>query len=71
MENQNKNSGGVWGLIVVIILVLALFGSCSNSSDSYSDMLMNARKKAVTGEKLNKQEKQALKGFNEWKSNQD
>ena len=40
--NDNKNKGSVLGLIVIVILIFALFGSCSgggNSRDEAKDIL--------------------------------
>lgn len=33
MENNGKS--GVWGVIIVIVVILMLFGSCGDSSSNY------------------------------------
>lgn len=70
-NNNNNNSGyGIVGLIVVVA-VIALLGSCSSdSSDDYRKTLESGQSKYNSGSAMSKEEYEAVKGFNEWKSNQ-
>ena len=70
MENNNNKGSGIIVAIVIIVLI-ALFGSCSSSSkDDYRKTLESGQRKYYSGEKMTKEEYNAVKGFNKWKSNQ-
>ena len=69
VENNNNKGTGII-IAIVIIALLALFGSCSNSDDDYRNTLESGQRKYYSGEKMTKEEYNAVKGFNKWKSNQ-
>ena len=69
---MEKKSGGFGGFWIVLVLVL-LLGSCSNTSssrDSYRDTLERGQQKYYSGQKMTKEEYNAVKSFNKWKANQ-
>lgn len=55
---------------VIVLLLCFLFGSCSNSSDEYRKTLESGQQKYYSGDSMTKEEYNAVKNFNEWKSNQ-
>ena len=70
-QKMNKNSSGNSFLVLIVVLVLlALIGSCSNSDDDYKNILESGQKKYYTGQAMTKQEYDAVKSFNNWKSKQ-
>lgn len=74
MNNSNSNSVG----IVVIVLIaffslLALIGSGSggsSSNDTYRQNLESGYEKYQKGEKMTREEYNAVKNFNDWKDKQ-
>jgi len=72
MANNNQNSGGgsAVGVILVIIILIGLIGSCGSSDDEYRDTLDSGLEKYYNGDKMSKDEYDAVKGFNKWKDKQ-
>lgn len=79
MANNNENgAGGIGKIILVIIGVLfifSLFGSCSDSCSSggrskYEEDLDSGLDKFYRGEKMNEDEYKAVKDYNEWQNKQ-
>ena len=72
MENNNNSNWGC-GLAVAIVLIVLLFaiGACSSDSkDDYRRTLESGQRKYYTGEKMTREEYNAVKSFNNWKSKQ-
>lgn len=74
MANNNQKSGGTGPTILVIVgilVILGLFGSCSRGGSSkYEDDLNSGMEKYYNGEKMNEDEYNAVKNFNDWKDKQ-
>lgn len=69
MTQKNSSSGKGWiiaGIIILVILTLLSGGS----DDSYRQTLESGQKKYYSGQPMTKQEYNAVKGFNKWKSSQ-
>lgn len=69
--NENQN-GSKWVIGIVIVVAILLLGSCgSSSSDSeYRETLESGQRKYYSGESMTRDEYNAVKGFNDWKSKQ-
>lgn len=73
MANNNGNSSGGGSTILVIIciiVILGLFGSCSNNDDEYKKTLNSGMEKYYNGEKMTKEEYNAVNGYLEWEDDQ-
>lgn len=60
-------------IILCIIIVCGFSGfslGCSSTDDSYKKTLESGQRKYYSGEKMSKEEYEAVKGFNEWKAEQ-
>lgn len=67
----NNSGGGCSSYLiagVLFLLVLGGLGSCmgDSSSDDYSNTLKSGYSKYLTGEKMNRQEYNAVKSYNNW-----
>ena len=67
MANNNKNGGSTIFAIIGVLLVIALFGSCSGGNSKYDDDLNSGMKKYYSGEKMSEDEYNAVKDYNELK----
>ena len=66
---DGKNS--IWSVIGAFALILILIGACSSDSDDdYRKTLESGRAKYYTGQEMTREEYNAVKSFNKWKSNQ-
>lgn len=74
MANNNQKSGGGGSAILAIIIIvifLGLIGSCSSGGSSkYEDDLNSGLNKYYNGEKMNEDENNAVKNYNNWKDKQ-
>ena len=73
-DNGNGSGGGggstIFGIIGVLV-ILALLGSCSGGGSSkYEDDLNSGIEKYNNGEKMNEDEYNAVKNYNDWKDKQ-
>ena len=69
--NGKKSGGfGIIGVIIAIIVLFAIIGSCGKSNDSYKETLNNGLEKYYNGDPMTKEEHDAVQNFNEWKNNQ-
>ena len=69
---MEKKSNG-FSVFLVVLLLIFILGSCADSGssrNSYMDTLESGQQKYYTGQKMTKEEYNAVKGFNEWKSKQ-
>ena len=57
------------GAFILSIVMLTMLVGCS-SDDDYRKTLEEGQRKYYSGEKMTKEEYNAVKGFNEWKSKQ-
>ena len=64
------NSKAIWYILIALIVIIILAAAGQSSEDSYRKTLESGRQKYYTGQKMTKQEYNAVKGFNEWKSKQ-
>ena len=68
---MKKQLSRVLGIILAMLIAVALLGGCTSSSkDSYKDTLVSGQKKYYSGQPMTKQEYNAVKNFNKWKSSQ-
>ena len=69
---KNGQNGSGVGIVVIVIIAILLLGSCAGSSsdDEYRKTLESGQRKYYTGEDMSREEYNAVKGFNEWKSKQ-
>ena len=70
MGNNNNEKGGIIAIVVSVIIVVLILGSCGDSSDEYRETLESGQKKYYSGEEMTREEYNAVKGFNDWKSKQ-
>lgn len=74
MTNNNQKSGGGGSTIltiIIILILLSLIGSCSSGGSSkYDDDLKSGIEKYYNGEKMNEDEYDAVKDYNDWKDKQ-
>ena len=75
MANNNQKSGGGGGsmilAIIIIVIFLGLIGSCSSGGSSkYEDDLNSGMEKYRNGEKMNKDEYNAVNNYLEWEDKQ-
>lgn len=68
----NNQNGSKISVVVIIVIAILLLGSCgSSSSDSeYRETLESGQRKYYSGESMTRDEYNAVKGFNDWKSKQ-
>lgn len=68
---NNNATLGKWIIIIGIIVVfLAIVGSCDDSESDYRKTLESGTKKYYSGESMTKEEYEAVKDFNEWMDDQ-
>ena len=69
---ENGQGGSKFGIVIVVIVLLVLLGSCvgGNSDDEYRKTLESGQRKYYSGESMTRDEYNAVKGFNDWKSKQ-
>jgi len=68
--NENQN-GSKWVIGIVIVVAILLLGSCGSSSDDdFRQTLESGQRKYYSGESMTRDEYNAVKGFNDWKSKQ-
>lgn len=72
MTNGKGSGGGSIILVIIgIVIILSLLGSCSSGGSSkYENDLNNGLNKYYNGEKMNEDEYNAVKNFNDWKEKQ-
>lgn len=72
MTNGKGLGGGSIILVIIgIVIILSLLGSCSSGGSSkYENDLNNGLNKYYNGEKMNEDEYNAVKNFNDWKEKQ-
>ena len=58
-----------FGIFILVLILSTMFTGCS-SNDKYQKTFESGLKKYYSGEKMTKQEYNAVKGFNDWKSKQ-
>ena len=69
-DNNSNNKGSIFPIIICIIIALCLFGSCSSDDSKYKNTLNDGLKKYYNGEKMDKDEYDAVKGFKNWQDKQ-
>lgn len=62
--------GGGFFAVLLILYVLSLFGGCSNSEEKQKETLNSGLHKYYSGEKMTKQEHDAVKSYHEWQDKQ-
>lgn len=73
MSNSKGNIVGIVFIIIAIIGFLSFIGSFSGgsgSNDTYRQNLESGYEKYQRGEKMTREEYNAVKNFNEWKDKQ-
>jgi hypothetical protein len=60
------------GIVIILscVGIMGLFTGCSSSNDDYKDTLNSGLNKYNNGEKMNKNEYNAVKSYNKWKDKQ-
>ena len=56
-------------IVGVMVPIISLFGGCS-SDDEYENTLKSGYSKYLNGDSMTREEYNAVKGFNNWKSKQ-
>lgn len=56
--------------IAIALMACTVTGCGSSARDEYANILRSGREKEATGGKMTKQEYDAVKSFNDWKSKQ-
>ena len=68
---ENNQNGSKLGIVILVVIAILLLGSCGSSSDDdYRETLESGQRKYYTGEDMTKEEYDAVKSFNKWKSKQ-
>ena len=68
--NENQN-GSKWVIGIVVVIAILLLGSCGSSADDdYRQTLESGQRKYYSGESMTRDEYNAVKSFNNWKSKQ-
>ena len=65
---MEKKGNGVWLIVIGIIVILVMFGACSD--DDYSETLSDGLDKFYRDEPMTKQEHDAVENYYEWLDDQ-